>query len=40
MATQVGEVYICSVCGHKVEVLEAGAGDLVCCEEEMIKVEG
>lgn len=40
MATQVGEVYICSVCGHKVEVLEAGAGDLVCCEEEMIRADG
>lgn len=40
MATQVGEVYICEVCGQKVEVLEAGAGDLVCCEEEMVKVEG
>ena len=39
MATVVGEVYICEVCGHKVKVLEAGAGDLVCCEEEMIKAE-
>ena len=29
MATQVGEVYICSVCGHKVEDMEAGAGELV-----------
>ncbi|BCA80622.1 desulfoferrodoxin [Desulfuromonas sp. AOP6] len=29
------EVYKCDVCGNIVEVLHAGAGDLVCCGENM-----
>lgn len=39
MATEVGEVYYCEICGNKVEVLENGGGDLVCCGEEMVLVE-
>jgi len=31
MSIQVGQVYICKVCGNKVEVLVAGGGVLVCC---------
>ena len=40
MATQVGEGYLCELCGNKVKVIEAGAGELVCCGEAMKKVEG
>ena len=29
------EVYKCSLCGHIVEVLHAGAGTLVCCGKNM-----
>jgi superoxide reductase len=34
MAKQL-EVYKCSVCGNIVEVLHAGPGELVCCEQPM-----
>jgi superoxide reductase len=30
-----GEVYRCDICGNKVSVIEGGAGDLVCCGENM-----
>ncbi len=30
------EVYKCDVCGNIVEVLEGGAGELVCCDEPMV----
>jgi superoxide reductase len=33
------EVYKCEVCGNLVEVLHAGAGDLVCCGQNMAKME-
>lgn len=33
--TNVGEVYLCEICGNKVQVLEAGAGMLVCCGQNM-----
>lgn len=33
--TEVGEVYLCEICGNKVKVLEAGAGELVCCGQPM-----
>ena len=29
------EVYKCDVCGNIVEVLEGGAGELVCCGQPM-----
>jgi desulfoferrodoxin-like iron-binding protein len=38
--TNVGEVYYCEICGNKVQVLEAGAGTLVCCGEDMVLVDG
>ncbi len=31
----VNEVYLCSICGNKVKVLEAGPGTLVCCGQPM-----
>ncbi|UCF09231.1 MAG: desulfoferrodoxin FeS4 iron-binding domain-containing protein [Thermoplasmata archaeon] len=34
--TNVGENYLCEVCGNKVQVLEAGAGTLVCCGRNMV----
>jgi desulfoferrodoxin-like iron-binding protein len=36
--TNVGEIYLCEICGNKVRVLEAGAGTLVCCGEDMVLV--
>lgn len=35
MSVQLNEIYKCNICGNVVEVLFAGAGDLVCCGEEM-----
>ena len=37
--TEKGQVYICEICGNKVEVLEAGVGTLVCCGQDMNLVE-
>lgn len=37
--TEVGDVYLCEICGNKVKVLEAGVGTLVCCGEPMKLVE-
>jgi desulfoferrodoxin-like iron-binding protein len=36
---QVGQVYVCEICGNKVKVLEAGDGELVCCGEPMTLVK-
>jgi len=33
--TNVGELYICKICGTSVEVVAAGAGKLVCCGQPM-----
>lgn len=33
------EVYKCEVCGNIAEILHAGAGDLVCCGQPMVKQE-
>jgi superoxide reductase len=35
MATKKGEVYKCEICGNIVIVMHEGAGDLVCCGENM-----
>ena len=34
--TKIKEIYRCPVCGNIVEVLNAGAGELVCCGKPMI----
>ena len=39
MATEVGQVYRCNICGNKVKVVEAGGGVLVCCGVPMKSVE-
>ena len=33
------EIYKCKVCGNIVEIVNEGAGELVCCNEPMIKIE-
>jgi superoxide reductase len=33
--TELRQVYKCNVCGNMVEVLHAGAGELVCCGQPM-----
>jgi len=35
MATKLGEVYKCEVCGNIVVVCHEGGGDLVCCGQNM-----
>jgi superoxide reductase len=36
--TKIKEIYLCEICGNKVQVLEAGGGQLVCCGQPMKKV--
>jgi superoxide reductase len=35
--SQVGDVYFCELCGHKVGILQVGKGVLVCCGTPMKK---
>lgn len=39
MATKIGDLYHCNVCGNKVKVVQSGGGTLVCCGQEMEKVD-
>ena len=34
------EKYRCNICGNEVIVTEVGGGTLVCCGEDMEKIEG
>ncbi len=34
-----GEHYRCEVCGNEVTVTKVGGGELVCCEQPMVKSE-
>ncbi len=36
---KVGEKYRCNVCGNEVTVTKVGGGTLVCCGEDMEKVD-
>jgi superoxide reductase len=36
---KIGEKYRCNVCGNEVEVTVVGGGTLVCCGEDMEKIE-
>ena len=36
---KVGEKYRCNICGNEVEVTVVGGGTLVCCGEDMEKIE-
>ena len=31
----IGDLYVCKICGTSVEVVKGGAGRLVCCGREM-----
>ena len=33
--TKLNEIYTCTLCGNRVEVIKAGAGQLVCCGQPM-----
>jgi desulfoferrodoxin-like iron-binding protein len=33
--TNIGELYVCKICGNTVKCVAAGAGRLVCCGQEM-----
>ena len=33
------EIYKCEICGNIVEVVTAGMGELVCCNQPMTKME-
>ncbi len=35
----VGEKYQCNICGNEVVVTKVGGGTLVCCGEDMEKIE-
>jgi desulfoferrodoxin-like iron-binding protein len=35
----VGEKYRCNICGNEVTVYKAGGGVLVCCGEDMEKID-
>ena len=37
--TELREIYYCSKCGNVVEILQEGAPSLVCCGEDMKKLE-
>ncbi|MFH1459015.1 MAG: desulfoferrodoxin [Candidatus Omnitrophota bacterium] len=37
--TQLKEIFQCSVCGNVVEVVNASAGVLTCCDQPMLKLE-
>lgn len=40
MAVEIlGEKYVCSICGNEVEVTKVGGGTLVCCGQDMDKME-
>lgn len=32
---EVGEKYVCAICGNEVEVIVVGGGTLVCCGQDM-----
>jgi len=36
---EIGERYVCKVCGNEVSVTKVGGGTLVCCGEDMEKQE-
>jgi superoxide reductase len=35
MPNKVGQIYVCEICGNKVEMLAAGEGQLICCGQPM-----
>lgn len=37
--TNIRELYVCSICGNVIEVVNTGASSLVCCNKPMNKLE-
>lgn len=37
---KLGEKYKCNICGNEVVVTKVGGGQLVCCGQNMEKIEG
>ena len=35
--TQLHDIYVCSICGNRLEVVHGGAGELICCNQPMKK---
>lgn len=35
MPNKVGQIYVCEICGNKVEMIVAGKGTLHCCGQPM-----
>ncbi len=35
MLNKVGQIYVCEICGNKVEMVVAGKGQLFCCGQPM-----
>ena len=33
------EIYRCNICGNEVEVIKVGGGTLVCCGQDMERIE-
>ena len=36
---EAGEKYVCNICGNEVMVTKAGGGTLVCCGQDMERIE-
>ncbi|HNZ86434.1 MAG TPA: hypothetical protein PLD95_01700 [bacterium] len=34
---QVGQKFICEICGNEIIVTKVGGGELVCCDEPMVE---
>ena len=37
---QIGEKYVCNICGNEVIVTKVGGGTLVCCGQDMERIKG
>jgi superoxide reductase len=37
--TKMNEIYKCEICGNIVQILHTGVGELVCCEQPMVKLD-
>ena len=37
--TKLHEIYVCPVCGNRIEIVHDGAGELVCCGQPMKRAE-
>jgi len=35
----IGEKYVCRICGNEIEVIKVGGGTLVCCGQDMDRIQ-